>query len=155
MHAESLSTGIATPSSDPEGATERLPPDWIFPIEDVRLQLGPSGSPVLLGRGGFGVVYLGRLRSVRPVAIKLFSDLNSTSHNRFAREIMILAAARDPGIVSFYGVSYFNGRLMLIMELMEGGSLHDALERNNDFHWYARYVRLHSFGLAVFECSRR
>src|SRR6185503_1011861 len=85
------------------------------------------------GRGGMGVVYLGRdTRLERPVAIKVLPD--SVAHDperlaRFEREARLLAQVRHPNIAGIYGIEESDGRRFLVLEYVEGETLGDRLAR--------------------------
>jgi serine/threonine-protein kinase len=69
----------------------------------------------------------------RPVAVKLLSDRQaqeSEARARFRREA--LAAARVSNsqyVVTIFDVDEYKGRPLIVMEYVEGGSVHDALRR--------------------------
>jgi tetratricopeptide (TPR) repeat protein len=84
-----------------------------------------------LGRGGMGVVYKARhLRLNRLVALKmLIAGAYAGLHERarFQREAEAVASLRHANIVAVYDVSDHEGCPYFTMELLEGGSLTQAL----------------------------
>ena len=78
----------------------------------------------LLGRGGMGVVYLGRdTRLDRPVAIKVLRpDLtaNRDRQSRFLQEARSAAAVTHPAIAQIYDVDEADGKTFIAMEYVEG-----------------------------------
>ncbi len=81
-----------------------------------------------LGRGGMGVVYRARSRSLgRLVALKM--NLSDDAHVRpyLHREAEALARLQHPNIVQIFEVGEHDGRPFLAIELVEGGSLHQKL----------------------------
>lgn len=83
-----------------------------------------------VGRGGFGVVYRGVLKSIgKEVAIKQI-DLESDLADIFEvnREITILSECRIPQITRYLGSFVKNYKLWVIMEYVSGGSLFDLLK---------------------------
>ncbi|MEM9066428.1 MAG: protein kinase [Planctomycetota bacterium] len=86
-----------------------------------------------IGRGGMGVVYLARdSRLDRDVAIKaLPEDLASDPARleRFEREAKSLAQINHPNTATIHGVEEAGGARYLILELVEGESLADRLDR--------------------------
>ncbi|MEM9066289.1 MAG: protein kinase [Planctomycetota bacterium] len=86
-----------------------------------------------IGRGGMGVVYLGRDMSLdRAVAIKaLPPELadDPSRLERFEREAKTLAQLSDPHIAGIYGTESHEGQRYLILEYVEGETLADRLDR--------------------------
>ena len=116
--------------------------DSLFPTT------GPSAGPVvppdgkcpeipgydvqaMLGRGGMGVVYKARhLRLNRLVALKMLqAGAYAGAHERarFQREAQVVAGLRHANIVQVYDVGDHDGCPFFTMELLEGGSLVQAL----------------------------
>jgi len=97
-----------------------------------------SGGPVLAGRyrlegligsGGMADVHRATdLRLGRPVAIKIFRPgTDPEGERRFREEARTLANLRHPGLVAVHDVGTEQHRLFLVMELVDGPTLHDEL----------------------------
>ena len=86
-----------------------------------------------IGRGGMGVVYLGRdTRLNREVAIKaLPSDmaLDPARLERFGREARALAGLRHQNIAGIYGVEENDSAKYLVLEYVAGETLAEVLDR--------------------------
>jgi serine/threonine protein kinase len=86
-----------------------------------------------IGRGGMGVVYEARQRSLnRKVALKvLCGGLAATSNavQRFHREAEAAAKLHHSNIVPIYAIGAENGSYFYAMELVEGPSLDEVLRR--------------------------
>ncbi len=90
----------------------------------------------LLGHGGMGVVYLvvhTQLRKRFAMKVLHKDRLSSDPYcaRRFVREALAAARVRHPGIVdvSDFG-SFADGRHYLVMELLQGQSLHEWMDEN-------------------------
>jgi tetratricopeptide (TPR) repeat protein len=85
-----------------------------------------------LGHGGMGVVYRARhLRLRRLVALKVIlsgSHVSPQQRARFQIEAEALASLQHPNIVQVHEVGEAGGQPFLALELVEGGSLADALD---------------------------
>src|SRR5215470_7431955 len=86
-----------------------------------------------LGRGGMGIVYLGRdTRLGRSVAIKVLPDVFAADPERlarFEREAKLLASLNHPNIAGIYGLEEFEGHRFLVLEYVEGPTLAERVAR--------------------------
>src|SRR5438128_1229605 len=86
-----------------------------------------------LGAGGMGEVYRARDTKLgRSVAIKILPDALAADAERiarFEREAKMLAALNHPHIAALYGMEESDGRHFLVMELVEGETLAERLQR--------------------------
>ncbi len=137
---DEMKTEIGVP---PRAGTYNL--DW------VRSLLQPAESPGALGRldnydvtevvgqGGMGVVlkaYDARVK--RWVAIKVLAAHlahDDVARQRFAREAQAAAAVRHPHVVTIHAVSETHGLPFLVMEHVDGGSLHEYVKRHGPPDW--------------------
>jgi serine/threonine-protein kinase len=87
----------------------------------------------LLGTGGFGRVYRVRdLQLEREVALKVLQPLLTRDPEvveRFRREAQLAAGLRHPNIVNIYDIGGRSGLLWYTMELIDGPSLAQLVER--------------------------
>lgn len=99
-----------------------------------RLLLGRYRIDRRLGRGGMGIVYAASDESLgREVAVKVLRDELATdprAADRFEREARLAAAFSHPNVVTVHDFGVAAGRGFLVMELLSGTSLRDALERD-------------------------
>jgi serine/threonine protein kinase/tetratricopeptide (TPR) repeat protein len=94
-------------------------------------RIGPYRIVRKLGEGGMGVVYAAedeRLR--REVAIKTIRETGDASaRERFFREARAAASLSHPNVCQLFDIGDDAGRPFLVMELLEGEALADALKR--------------------------
>ncbi|MGE0784294.1 MAG: protein kinase [Sandaracinaceae bacterium] len=87
----------------------------------------------LLGEGGMGSVWVAtNLVLEKRVALKVMGDAYSTRSEwkqRFFREGVAASRARHPGIVEVYDAGEHEGAPWMAMELLDGESLRERLER--------------------------
>lgn len=93
----------------------------------------------VIGTGGMAVVYRALdHRLNRPVAIKILKDdlsRNQEFRRRFHGESQAVAMVSHPNIVSVYDVSRTGEADYIVMELIEGISLKQYLERKGNLNW--------------------
>ena len=96
-------------------------------------QLGPYTILSSLGAGGMGQVYRARDRKLgRDVALKVLPSHFTSDperRGRFAREARLLATLNHQSIGAIYGLEETDGVTALVLELVEGATLADRLER--------------------------
>src|ERR1700730_15993025 len=80
----------------------------------------------LIGRGGFGEVYVGKW-NYHTVAIKKFF-LSTTDNQLIQQEIDIIKNLRSRYIIQFYGVEKYEGSIVMITDYAERGNLATVLE---------------------------
>jgi serine/threonine-protein kinase len=96
-------------------------------------RLGPYEIVAPLGAGGMGEVYRARDTNLgRDVALKTLPE--RVTHDperlaRFRREAQMLAALNHPHIGSIYGLEESSGHRVLVLELVEGETLAERLQR--------------------------
>src|SRR5207302_5558166 len=86
-----------------------------------------------LGSGGMGDVYQASDSKLgRNVAIKLLPEAfthDADRAARFEREARVLALLNHPNIAAIYGVEESTGRRYLVMELVDGETLAERIQR--------------------------
>src|SRR5262249_4253650 len=111
-------------SDDGTGSQSRSPVPELPRIDGYNVES-------VLGYGGMGVVYRARhLKLKRTVALKMLLSGAYASRQelaRFVREAEAVAGLEHPHIVQVHDVGDLKGRPFFTMELIEGGSLAQAL----------------------------
>jgi serine/threonine-protein kinase len=86
-----------------------------------------------IGKGAMGIVYSAQDdRAGRPVAVKvMMTDLegDSETRERFYREAKIAGRLQHRNLITVYDMGEEEGRLYMVMELLEGQTLADFLKR--------------------------
>jgi eukaryotic-like serine/threonine-protein kinase len=86
-----------------------------------------------IGRGAMGVVYSGRdERTGRTVALKvMMADLEGDKETRmrFEREAKVAGGLLHRNVINVYDMGEEDGRLFMVMELLEGEPLNDYMKR--------------------------
>ncbi|XP_021749551.1 LEAF RUST 10 DISEASE-RESISTANCE LOCUS RECEPTOR-LIKE PROTEIN KINASE-like 1.2 isoform X2 [Chenopodium quinoa] len=81
-----------------------------------------------LGDGGFGIVYYGKLKDGREVAVKRLYEKSFRRVEQFMNEIQILTRLRHQNLVTLYGCTSQHCReLLLVYEYVENGTVADHL----------------------------
>ena len=142
--------GCELPSDAPQGlcprclaalnfATETMPPDAVPVATQTPLtpeELAPHFPQLeileCLGRGGMGVVYKARQKSLnRLVALKLLAPERADDAKfatRFEKEAQALAALNHPHIVTIHDFGQAGGFFFLLMEFIDGVNLRQAMK---------------------------
>ncbi len=101
------------------------------PIEELAPHFPQLEILECLGRGGMGVVYKARQKSLnRLVALKLLAPERTDDAafvTRFEREAHALAALSHPNIVTVYDFGQAGGFCFLLMEFVDGVNLRQAM----------------------------
>ncbi len=101
--------------------------------------LGPYRIERTLGRGGMGAVYAGvNVETGERAAIKVLSSALAHEEDfrqRFETEIETLKKLNHPNIVRLFGFGQQDDILFYAMELVEGASLEEELQRGRRFDW--------------------
>ena len=96
-------------------------------------RLGPYEIVSPLGVGGMGEVYRARdSRLKRDVAIKILPETFASDPDRlsrFQREAEALASLNHANIAAIYNIEEANGSRFLVLELVEGDTLADRIQR--------------------------
>ena len=95
--------------------------------------LGPYEIVAPLGAGGMGEVYRATDSTLkRQVAVKILPPAMAADPDRlarFQREAEVLASLNHPHIAAVYGLEHASDMKALVMELVEGPTLADRIER--------------------------
>ncbi|XP_059303389.1 LEAF RUST 10 DISEASE-RESISTANCE LOCUS RECEPTOR-LIKE PROTEIN KINASE-like 1.2 isoform X2 [Lycium ferocissimum] len=100
----------------------------VFDYNELEEATNSFDSNKELGEGGFGTVYLGKLRDGRDVAVKRLYENNYKRFEQFRNEIEILTRLRHRNLVTLYGCTSRHCReLLLVYEYIPNGTVADHL----------------------------
>lgn len=85
----------------------------------------------VIGSGGFGYVYHGKLSDGKLVAVKVQSDRTKLGAESFINEVHLLSQIRHQNLVLLEGFCYESKHQILVYEYLPGGSLADNLYGSN------------------------
>ncbi|HKR67175.1 MAG TPA: protein kinase [Thermoanaerobaculia bacterium] len=98
---------------------------------DKGVRLGPYEILSRIGEGGMGEVWRARdSRIGREVAVKVLADafdVGDAAVRRFEQEARAAGALNHPGLVTIFDVGTTSGSPYIVMELLEGTTLRDAI----------------------------
>ena len=102
-------------------------------MNDNTRNIGPYTVDAEIGRGGMGIVFRATdTRLGRAVAIKALPDEVAEDDDRLARfdrEAKLLASVQHQNIATIFGLEEHDGQRYLVMELVEGESLAELIEK--------------------------
>lgn len=145
---DNLAAASSKASSEETVSVERFLPsdDTMSAVKDlgIRLQAVPDQKILgrvahydiirILGRGGMGSVFEAfDTKLFRRVAIKFMASslaASEKSRSRFMREARVAASINHTNIVTIFAVEEYEGRPYLVMELVNGTTLHEHIKRN-------------------------
>jgi capsular polysaccharide biosynthesis protein/tRNA A-37 threonylcarbamoyl transferase component Bud32 len=121
-------TELTGPNANSPGGPRTAPPKPV----DIAPHFPNFDILECLGRGGMGVVYKARQKSLnRLVALKILAperEKDAAFAQRFTVEAETLAKLNHPGIVTIYDFGQTNGLFYLVMEFVDGVTLRRLLE---------------------------
>jgi eukaryotic-like serine/threonine-protein kinase len=89
-------------------------------------KLGPYEIVTLLGEGGMGVVYRALDTKLhRQVAIKFLLNDDTEARRRFQKEARMASSLNHPHILTVHDAGDIEGRLFIVTEFVDGGTLKD------------------------------
>ncbi|KAL3846812.1 hypothetical protein ACJMK2_017766 [Sinanodonta woodiana] len=137
VHVEDEDTSEPCESIDelffPDRPTQCVPYSCLAAVTDNFNSECISKGGRVIGRGGFGTVYLGLFRNGYKVAVKSLHEVKDVNaEKQFITELKALSRYRHDNIVFLLGYSVNGPNKCLVYEYMCNGSLEDRLLRKNN-----------------------
>ncbi|AQK40953.1 Putative leucine-rich repeat receptor-like protein kinase family protein [Zea mays] len=99
----------------------------IFSNAELKLATDNFSSQNILGEGGYGPVYKGKLPDERVIAVKQLSQTSHQGKSQFVTEVATISAVQHRNLVKLYGCCIDSSTPLLVYEYHENGSLDRAL----------------------------
>ncbi|KAL2509389.1 Leucine-rich repeat protein kinase family protein [Forsythia ovata] len=95
-----------------------------------------------VGSGGFGVVYYGKLKHGKEIAVKVLANDSFQGKREFSNEVALLSRIHHRNLVHFLGYCQEDGKGILVYEFMHNGTLKEhlygPLTRERGISWIKR-----------------
>ncbi|VVA34009.1 PREDICTED: cysteine-rich [Prunus dulcis] len=130
------------PEEDENSEDVSLVDSLQYDFETIRSATDDFSDANMLGRGGFGAVYKGRLLNGQPIAVKRLSKNSGQGDREFKNEVMLVAQLQHRNLVRLLGFCLKAEERLLIYEYVPNTSLdHFIFDPNNHEHldWETRY----------------
>ncbi|KAL7604647.1 hypothetical protein Lser_V15G20313 [Lactuca serriola] len=106
-----------------------------FTIQEVKDATREFDESRVIGRGGFGMVYIGYIdNDTTAVAIKRLNAFSKQGFHEFQTEIRLLSKLRHVQLVSLIGYCDDEGEMVLVYDYMSNGTLQDHLYKGRNAH---------------------
>ncbi|KAM3689066.1 hypothetical protein ACJW31_09G017700 [Castanea mollissima] len=93
-----------------------------------------------IGSGGFGVVYYGKLKDGKEIAVKVLTSNSFQGKREFSNEVTLLSRIHHRNLVQFLGYCQEGERCMLVYEFMHNGTLKEHLYGHKSINWFKRLL---------------
>ncbi|KAK9069071.1 hypothetical protein SSX86_013187 [Deinandra increscens subsp. villosa] len=123
------------PGSSEETVVPSFPTGLVchhFPLYEIHSATDSFNESLLIGEGGFGKVYKGKMRNEKKkfvVAIKRLDSDSAQGATEFWAEVEMLSMLRHCNLVSLIGYCNDNKEMILVYEYMPNGTLEDHLHK--------------------------
>uniref|UniRef100_A0A0D9X5C0 non-specific serine/threonine protein kinase n=1 Tax=Leersia perrieri TaxID=77586 RepID=A0A0D9X5C0_9ORYZ len=113
----------------------------IFSYGEIKSATNNFSPQNILGKGGYGPVYKGKLFDGSMVAVKQLSATSHQGKREFMTEIATISAVQHRNLVKLHGCCIENNTPLLVYEYLENGSLDQAIfgKTNLNLDWSTRF----------------
>ncbi|KQJ89620.1 probable receptor-like protein kinase At5g18500 isoform X2 [Brachypodium distachyon] len=113
-----------------------------FTLRDLDVATNHFSKDNVIGEGGYGVVYRGRLSNGTPVAVKKILNNLGQAEREFRVEVEAIGNVRHKNLVRLLGYCVEGTQRMLVYEFVNNGNLeswlHGELSQYSSLTWLAR-----------------
>ncbi|KAK8955132.1 putative LRR receptor-like serine/threonine-protein kinase [Platanthera guangdongensis] len=111
-----------------------------FSLSEIEEATGRFQKKV--GSGGFGIVYYGKLKDGKEIAVKVLTNESYQGIREFLNEVKLLSRIHHRNLVTFLGYSQQDRKNVLVYEFMHNGALKEHLRgaaaRERSISWIKR-----------------
>ncbi|KAG8067603.1 hypothetical protein GUJ93_ZPchr0005g14280 [Zizania palustris] len=113
----------------------------VFSYAELKLATNNFSSQNILGEGGYGPVYKGKLPDGKDIAVKQLSQSSHQGKSEFVTEVETISVVQHRNLVKLHGFCIDGKTPLLVYEYLENGSLDRALFGNNSLilDWAMRF----------------
>nr|CDM85689.1 unnamed protein product [Triticum aestivum] len=113
----------------------------VFSYGEIKSATDSFSPANILGRGGYGLVYKGKLLDGRMVAVKQLSSTSHQGKKEFMTEIATISTVQHRNLVKLHGCCIDSKTPLLVYEYLEQGSLNQAILGKIDLNldWRTRF----------------
>ncbi|KAJ4763492.1 Leucine-rich repeat transmembrane protein kinase [Rhynchospora pubera] len=113
----------------------------MFSYAEIRAATDSFNTANILGKGGYGPVYKGKLPDGRIVAVKQLSLTSQQGKEQFVTEIATISTVQQKNLVKLFGCCIEGNNPLLVYEYLENGSLDQALfgKQSLFLNWATRF----------------
>ncbi|CAL9112558.1 unnamed protein product [Musa acuminata var. zebrina] len=114
---------------------------YTFSYAELRTATEDFNPSNVVGEGGFGPVFKGKLTDGRTVAVKQLSATSHQGKGQFLAEIATISAVQHRNLVKLHGCCVEEEKRLLVYEYLENKSLDQAIFGKSDLHldWPKRF----------------
>lgn len=113
-----------------------------FTLRDLEIATNRFSAENVLGEGGYGIVYRGRLVNGTEVAVKKLFNNQGQAEREFGIEVEAIGNVRHKNLVRLLGYCIEGVHRMLVYEYVNNGNLeqwlHGAMRQHGTMTWEAR-----------------